>query len=61
MGLNIRDALIEYFEGRGMVLDDTHYYSLNDIENQLRSLFGEEATEILMDKIEGEIHAQYYQ
>jgi hypothetical protein len=61
MELNIRDALIDHFQRHGMVLDNAHYYSLNDIEKQMHSIFGEEATGILIEKIECEIRTQYYQ
>jgi hypothetical protein len=60
MGLNIKDALINHLQQNGMILDNAHYYSLKDIEKQMREIFGQEATLILLAKIEGGIRAQYF-
>lgn len=57
MGLNVKDAIIRHIQTHGITLDDRHYYSLNDIKQKVRSIFGEDATQLLMKKVEDEIKA----
>lgn len=59
MGLNIKDTLIEYFQSHGVILDTEHFYTLGQIEKEIQTLFGENATEILVQQIAAGISAQF--
>ena len=51
LGISVRDLLIEDIENHGIVLDDNHYYSLKDIEKRFASLFGNDITPLLVERL----------
>ena len=44
--------IIEGIERSNFVRDSKNYYSLDEIENHLRTIFGKDETELLIEKIE---------
>jgi hypothetical protein len=59
-GVDLHKITIDFLEGKGIILDNAHYYSLRQIERQLRKFYGSQLTPRLIEIIENEIHAQYY-
>jgi hypothetical protein len=59
-GVDLHEITIEFLEKGGITLDSAHYYSLRQIEKQLRKFYGNELTPRLIEIIEKEIRVQYY-
>jgi hypothetical protein len=51
---------ITFLESEGISLDKWHYYSLRQIDKQLRNYFGAALTALLVVKIEKDVRRQYY-
>jgi hypothetical protein len=59
-GVDLHEITIDFLENNGIILDSMHYYSLRQIERQLRKFYGSQLTPRLIEIIEREIRAQYY-
>lgn len=59
-GVDLHNITIEFLEKKGIILDSAHYYSLRQIETQLRKFYGTEMTPRIVRIIEKEIRMQYY-
>ncbi len=51
LGISIRELLVEEIEQQGIVFDDKHFYKLDEIEQRLANIFGDDATQLLIERI----------
>ena len=51
LGRANKDSVISDLKSHGIILSDEAHYSLNQIRDGLRSIFGEDATILLMERL----------
>lgn len=59
-GLRAHTALIEYLEDNGIILDDTHFHTLREIEMQLQEVFGPMMAPVVIKLLENGIELQRF-
>ena len=51
LGIALKDALIEYIEKNGFILDEDHSYTLNELQDKLAAVFGYDAAELMIKRL----------
>lgn len=57
LGIALSQAIIEYLESHGNLLDKEHSYTLKEIELELAKIFGEDAARLVSERISRNIKA----
>lgn len=53
-------AIVKILQSKGLVFDARHYYTLHDIEKELKRLLGRESTQHISELLEIGVRAQYF-
>lgn len=59
IGIACKRLLIEFIESDGLVLDHDNWYMLSMVERSLLKIFGRDATDLLLKRIEVAVEVQH--